>query len=35
MKIFFKNVGIKYFGETEKEQNQEYQFLKEQGYISY
>lgn len=35
MKDLFKNVGIKYFGETEKERDQEYLFLKEKGYIKY
>lgn len=35
MKNLFKNVGIKYFGETEKERDQEYLFLKEKGYIKY
>jgi hypothetical protein len=35
MKQLFKDSDIKYYGETEKEQDQEYQFLKKEGYITY
>lgn len=35
MKQLFKNFGIKYFGETEYERDQEYFILKKKGYIKY